>query len=215
MLLTSCSFMSKRPADQYYWHKQAMHRVVRGETLYAIAFKLDMDYRYLAQINNLHWPYTLYVGQVLRLTTAVMIPHHYHYKAVRKQHYNAPKIIHHGTWYWPLTGRVVSGFSPAIGHKGINILGKKGQSIHAAASGIVAYAGSGLAGYGNLIIIKHNNQYLTAYGNNSINLVKEGQFVKANQVIGIIGIVDHHYWGSHFEVRRVGRPINPLMILRA
>lgn len=204
--------MGQRPAELHYWHNQSMHRVVKGETLYAIAFKHDMDYRRLAQINHLRWPYTLYVGQVVRLTSTVMMPHKYTH--IRARYYTKPKPIYHGTWFWPLRGRLVTSFSPATGRKGINIAGKKGQSIHAAANGIVAYAGNGLAGYGNLIIIKHNNQYLTAYGNNSINLVKEGQLVRANQVIGIIGVVDHHYWGAHFEVRRAGRPINPLMILR-
>ena len=84
----------------------------------------------------------------------------------------------------------------------------------AASSGVVAYAGSGQAGYGNLIIIKHDNQYLTAYGNNLRNLVREGQHIQTGQAIAEIGVVDRRYWGVHFEIRQAGKPVNPLNYLQ-
>lgn len=202
------------------------HRVVRGETLYAIAFRYDQDYRHLATINHLHAPYKLLVGQKLYLK--VMYPLKPLSKAptVRLAPYTKPHFEMNTvvaikavrptakeSWLWPVHGKVVTNYSPGRGKKGIDIAGTKGQKIYAAKSGIVAYAGSGLAGYGNLIIVKHDNQYLTAYGNNSRNLVKEGQYIKIGQPIAEIGMVDHHYWGVHFEIRKAGMPVNPLDFL--
>ena len=117
-------------------------------------------------------------------------------------------------WSWPVNGHVVTTFIPDQGKKGINIACKKGEKIHAAAGGVVAYAGSGLAGYGNLIIIKHNNEYLTAYGNSARNLVSEGQKVRPGQVIAEVGVVEHKYLGVHFEIRKAGKPVNPLIYLQ-
>jgi lipoprotein NlpD len=87
--------------------------------------------------------------------------------------------------------------------------------ILAAASGVVAYAGHGLAGYGNLIIIKHDAQRLTAYGYNLRNVVHEGQHVLAGQKIAEMGAVDRRFWRLHFEVREAGRPVNPLRYVHA
>ena len=78
---------------------------------------------------------------------------------------------------------------------------------------MVAYAGNGLPGYGNLIILIHDNQFLTAYGNNARNLVKEGQRVQSGQVIAEMGIIDHRFYGVHFEIRQAGHPLNPLDFL--
>lgn len=117
-------------------------------------------------------------------------------------------------WLWPVSGRVVTSFVPEQGKKGINIASRKGEKVIAAAAGVVAYAGSGLAGYGNLIIIKHNYGYLTAYGNNSKIMVSEGQHVKAGQIIAEVGVVDRKYTGVHFEIRKSGIPVNPLNYLQ-
>lgn len=118
-------------------------------------------------------------------------------------------------WLWPAKGKIAVQFDPQKGKKGINIRGKKGERIFASKSGIVVYEGDGLQGYGNLIIIKHNNQYLTAYANNLRNLIKEGDKVKEGQVIAEMGVIDRKYWGLHFEIRKAGVPINPLTFLRA
>ena len=113
-----------------------------------------------------------------------------------------------------MRGRVVATYVPQQGKKGIDIAGKKGDKIHAAAGGTVAYAGNGLSGYGNLIIIKHDNQYLTAYGDNLHNLVKEGQRIRRGQIIAEMGVVDRRFWGVHFEIRKAGKPVNPLNYLQ-
>ena len=198
------------------------HIVQRGETLFAIAFRYDQDYRQLATNNHLSSPYTVRVGQIIdlrpmgrpaRATPLRRYPGINHHKPARQSVKNIYKNYNMG-WLWPAHGRVVTSFAPQQGKKGINIAGSKGEKIHAANGGIVAYAGNGLAGYGNLIIIKHNNQYLTAYGNNSRNLVREGQRIQPGQAIAEMGVVDRHYWGVHFEIRKAGKPVNPLNYLK-
>lgn len=212
---------------------QNTHVVKRGETLYAIAFRYDQDYRQLARFNHLHRPYSLRVGQVLHVHSSTGHVERQRYLPVKtraqvrklpypqkKSGYKAPKSSYlpqsqrGQSWVWPVKGRVVTHFIPQNGKKGINIAGVKGEKIRAASDGVVAYAGSGLLGYGNLIIIKHNNHFLTAYGNNSRNTVKEGQKVKAGQIIAEIGIIDRSYWGVHFEIRKAGKPVNPLHYLK-
>lgn len=116
-------------------------------------------------------------------------------------------------WRWPTKGVVVAGFRPSKGKKGLDIRGKLGQSVLAAASGNVVYSGSGLIGYGNLIIIKHNDTYLSAYGHNRRLLVKEGQKVKQGQKIAEMGDSGKEGVILHFEVRRDGKPVNPLRYL--
>ncbi len=116
-------------------------------------------------------------------------------------------------WHWPSDGVIVSGFSPSKGKKGIDIRGKLGQSVIAAASGNVVYSGNGLIGYGNLIIIKHNDTYLSAYGHNRRLLVKEGSTVKQGQKIAEMGDSGKEGVILHFEIRRDGKPVNPLSYL--
>ncbi|KTC93802.1 MULTISPECIES: peptidoglycan DD-metalloendopeptidase family protein [Legionella] len=233
ILLTACGTNSNfAPVVELKWQpnnpNQTTHVVRRGETLYAIAFRYDQDYRQLAANNHLHRPYALRVGQVLRVRG---LGTQHRYVAVKpiykvkqtsriKNNKYYPILRRNQTsnqgqkWIWPVNGRVVSRFAPQQGKKGIDIAGKKGEMIYAASGGVVAYAGSGLTGYGNLIIIKHNDQYLTAYGNNSRNIVKEGQKVKPGQIIAEMGVIDRKYWGVHFEIRKAGRPVNPLDYLR-
>jgi lipoprotein NlpD len=234
MLLIGCS--ERRgfaPVAELKWQQkstyQSTHTVKRGETLYAIAFRYNRDYRQLAIYNHLRSPYALRVGQVIRLQYLTKAPHRYYAPVktgkkvsfVRKtnkspSHFTQrtvkPAVLGH--WVWPLHGKVVGNFIPEQGKKGIDIAGKKGDLVRAAASGVVAYSGSGLSGYGNLIIIKHDGQFLTAYGNNYRNRVVEGQKVKAGQIIAEIGIVDRKFWGVHFEIRKAGQPVNPMSYLQ-
>lgn len=227
LALTGCSEREGlAPVVELNWKEinshARRHVVVRGETLYAIAFRYDQDYRQLAAANHLQSPYTLRVGQVVhlryqnapvaikQLKSARNVAHtRYAYHPVTPE----PKQQYAG-WLWPVRGRVVANYVPQQGKKGIDIAGHQGEKIQAAASGTVAYAGNGLAGYGNLIIIKHDNQYLTAYGNNLRNLVKEGQRIRQGQTIADMGVVDRRYWGVHFEIRKAGKPVNPLNYLQ-
>jgi len=112
---------------------------------------------------------------------------------------------------WPIKGRVLKSFSPSR-NKGIDIAGKKGQSVKASEAGKVVYGGQGLIGFGKLLIIKHNDDYLSAYANNSRLLVKEGQNVQKGQLIAEVGDVGIKRTSLHFEIRKNGKPVNPLKL---
>lgn len=116
-------------------------------------------------------------------------------------------------WSLPATGKLIGQFSESDRRKGIDIAGKLGQPIMASASGKVVYSGSGLRGYGKLIIIKHNNTYLSAYAHNDKILVKEGQSVTRGQKIALMGKTDASQVELHFEVRRFGKPVDPAKYL--
>jgi len=113
------------------------------------------------------------------------------------------------TFIWPSSGKVVATFDE-VKNKGVDISGKLGDPVLAAADGKVVYSGSGLRGYGNLLIIKHNNTYLTAYAHNQSILVKEDQAVKQGQKIAEVGSSDADQPGLHFEIRKYGKPVDPL-----
>ena len=117
------------------------------------------------------------------------------------------------TWEWPAQGRLLYGFGQGANQKGVGIEGHSGQPVLAAAPGKVVYSGSGLRGYGKLIIIKHNASYLSVYAHNSQILVKEGQTVAKGQKIAEIGSTDSDRVALHFEIRRLGKPIDPLQYL--
>jgi len=116
------------------------------------------------------------------------------------------------TWSWPAAGTVFAGFEEGKA-KGLVISGKAGDPVYAAADGRVVYAGSGLRGYGNLVILKHNNTYLTAYAHNQTLLVKEDQAVRRGQKIAEMGSSDAERVQLHFEIRKQGKPIDPARLL--
>lgn len=119
-----------------------------------------------------------------------------------------------GDWRWPAEGKIVEGFSTAEqGNKGVDISGKKGQPIYAARDGKVVYAGSALRGYGKLIILKHDEDYLSAYAHNDQLRVTEGQSVKKGMVIADMGSTDAPDVRLHFEVRYKGKSVNPMSYL--
>lgn len=119
-----------------------------------------------------------------------------------------------GRWLWPTSGRVITLYSATDPlRKGIDLEGKLGDPVKAAGSGSVVYAGSGLAGYGELIIIKHDDQFLSAYGHNSKLLVAEGDTVKKGQVIAQVGSTGADKNKLHFEIRKAGKPVDPLLYL--
>ncbi|WP_257292709.1 peptidoglycan DD-metalloendopeptidase family protein [Endozoicomonas sp. ONNA1] len=118
------------------------------------------------------------------------------------------------SWHWPANGKVVRMYNNGNGlNKGIDIRGKLGEPVSAAATGEVVYAGSELAGYGKLIIMKHNNSYLSAYAHNKELLVREGDSVKAGQKIAEIGSTGTTEPKLHFEIRHNGKPVDPMRFL--
>ncbi|SFM54311.1 lipoprotein NlpD [Variovorax sp. OV329] len=115
-------------------------------------------------------------------------------------------------WIWPAQGQLIAGFDD-VKNKGLDISGRAGDAVLAAADGRVVYAGAGLRGYGNLIILKHNNTYLTAYAHNQALLVKEDQSVQKGQKIAEMGNSDADRVKLHFEIRRQGKPVDPARYL--
>jgi len=116
-------------------------------------------------------------------------------------------------WRWPVKGKVVAGFAPNKERKGIDIRGRAGDKVVAAESGDVVYSGSGLIGYGNLVIIKHNDIYLSAYGHNRRLLVAEGERVERGAPIAEMGQTAKNGAILHFEIRRNGTPVDPMRYL--
>jgi lipoprotein NlpD len=116
-------------------------------------------------------------------------------------------------WGWPAAGKVIANFNENGGPKGVQIAGELGQPVLASAGGRVVYTGSGLRGYGNLVIIKHNNTYLSAYAHNRSVLVKQGDNVAKGQKIAEMGNSDASRVMLHFEIRRLGKPVDPMRFL--
>ena len=236
------------------------YKVKRGDTLYAIAFRLGLDFRDLAARNGIQAPYTISVGQVL---TTSQLPVAASSKASERSAAErrgsskattskpkrpvpatkaASKTVSKATstqtkvakksqtsrrasatqavatsrpvsrWQWPATGKVVRTFAANV-HKGIDIAGGRGDPITATAGGKVVYAGAGVTGYGSLIIVKHNETYLSAYGHNERLLVSEGNVVKVGQQIATMGSSGTNSVKLHFELRRLGKPVDPLTLL--
>lgn len=193
--------------------------VHRGDTLYSIAFQYDMDYKHLAAINHIPPPYTIYIGERLRLGQAQATAAEQGASEASGRPVapviHVPQVadsqIH---WRWPYDGMVINGFSlTGKINKGIDILAKPGAKIRASAAGVVVFAGGGLRGYGKLVIIRHNDRFLSAYGGNAKIYVREGQQVKAGQVVSSLGKANGADELLHFEIRRDGKPENPLNYL--
>ncbi len=131
-------------------------------------------------------------------------------RSVDQKHIKNPK----NTWIWPIKGALLYSFTHDGSHKqGIGISGIKGQAIFSAGAGKVVYSGRGLVGYGNLIIIKHSEVFLSAYAHNERNLVKEGQTVSQGMKIATLGDSGAHRPLLHFEIRKNGKAVNPLLFL--
>ena len=224
-LLSACQKPYKAPVADRTNKSATVHRVIRGETLYSIAWTYGLDYHKLAKWNGIGRNYAIYPGQKIRLrpstrsykkipektTTAKKTSR----TKVYKKKSSEPKVATPvGIWQWPTRGKVTRGFSRnESGKKGISISGKTGQKIVASASGKVVYSGNGLLRYGKLIIIKHNDTYLSAYAHNRRLLVREGQSVKQGQHIAEMGRSGTDRTMLHFEIRKNGKPINPLYFL--
>ncbi len=189
------------------------YRVQPDDTLYSISWRYKQDYKVLAAYNGIKPPYTIHVGQQLRIPNQSASPNNPQ-KAPTPQADRMGPPQTHIIWRWPTQGKIIEFYSnKEPGNKGIDIAGKLSQAVYAAASGKVVYGGSGLPRYGNLLIIKHDDVYLSAYAHNQTLLVKEGQQVVAGQKIALLGKTGTQQHKLHFEIRHDGRPINPLPLL--
>lgn len=212
------------------------YRVRRGDTLYAIAWRANRDFHELARWNGIRPPYVIYEGQMLRLRPVTSARSHSSGAVARRKQQTArhpnPRpdsasrsktperkekpVTSSGRlhWAWPASGKLVSTYKAGDPlRKGVKISAKEGSPVRAAGAGKVVYSGSGLIGYGQLIIIKHNDKYLSAYGHNRKLLVKQGQQVTRGQKIAEMGRANDGRALLHFEIRRYGKPIDPLAML--
>jgi lipoprotein NlpD len=224
--------------------KPGYYTVRQGDTLIRIGMDSGQSWRDLVKWNNLDNPNVIEVGQVLRIAppqeTVVVRPVSSS-AVVAQSTASAPQAAASSAqavapkpvastpvaatansdnaeealvFKWPAKGTAVAGFDESK-NKGLDIAGNAGDPVLAAADGRVVYAGSGLRGYGNLIILKHNNTYLTAYAHNQSLLVKEDQTVKQGQKIAEMGNSDADQVKLHFEIRRQGKPVDPAKYLPA
>lgn len=196
--------------------------VKKGDTLYSISRELGIPVHKLSRWNALKRSNALYPGQKLRLRPPRISGQlaRVQKKPVVKKKLEPVKPARAklpariSRWYWPTRGKLIKTFSNRdTSRKGIGIAGKRGQPIRATAAGQVVYSGNGLISYGNLVIIKHSNTFLSAYAYNQKLLVKEGDQVKAQQVIAKMGNPGNGRAQLHFEIRKNGKPVNPLKYL--
>ena len=209
-----------------------VHRVQRGDNLISIAFQYDLDFRTLAIANGLEPPYTIFVDQEINLDInrisddqtkrngrlGVEVSNSSIARAqgassrvgglIRESIYSNREP----SWQWPSLGEVLRHFQ-VNQNKGIDISGQVGDPVVAASSGDVVYSGRSVQGIGNLIIIRHNDKYLSAYAYNSKMLVDEGSKVNAGEKIAEVGLNANGIAMLHFEIRIDGKPANPTILL--
>jgi len=215
--------------------KPGYYTVQRGDNLTRIGLDHGQAWRDLARWNNIANPDVIEVGQVVRVTppgsavdnAGVVVRPVAQNGQSNAQQTNAQAntqvkpapavtaaVAEDIAFSWPASGSVIASFDEAK-NKGLDIGGKAGDAVLAAADGQVVYAGAGLRGYGNLVILKHNSTYLTAYAHNQKLLVKEDQKVRKGDKIAEMGSSDADRVKLHFEVRRQGKPVDPAKFLAA
>ncbi len=228
LLCVSCSTTPRLGSKRYPVIKPdtKYYQVEKGDTLFAISWRASLDYRSVARWNRISKPYIIHAGQKIKLFAPVQSAKEprraarnskktFQKEKKNTKKPNAPKSkkkllkVH---WQWPLKGEIKKTFYQT-GGKGLDIGGVRGQSVFVAANGKVVYSGSGLIGYGKLIIVKHNEKFLSAYGNNRVLLAKEGNSVRRGQKIAELEGKRGKTPALHFEVRSYGKPVNPLNYL--
>lgn len=182
-----------------------VHVVQAGDTLQMVAWRYGLDTRDLARWNQLENPDLIFVGQRL-----ILMPTGGAQVAVAPPARRPSSTLLTPNWRWPVQGPLVSPFrSGSTESNGIGIGGEIGQDVRAAAPGQVVYAGDRLLGYGQLVLIEHNDTYLSAYGHNDQLVVTEGDVVEQGQVIANMGMGPGQKPQLHFEIRRNGAPVDP------
>jgi lipoprotein NlpD len=205
-LLASCSSTPERGGT---------YTVKRGDTLSAIAGRHKLDWQDLARWNGIGRDYVIYPGQVLKLyPSRGRASARSNSASPARQTARAPvPKIEPVQWQWPVNGGTATLTSRPNGGQGLTVSGRLGDEIHAAAAGRVVYTGSGLLGYGQLVILKHNESYLSAYGHTQSVAVHEGDAVAAGQRIATMGAGPQGEAMLYFEIRINGTPGNPLSLL--
>lgn len=178
-----------------------------GDTLFGIAWRYGLDMNELARWNNITDPNRILAGSILRTSPP---------SGVMRERVVVPQVSQAGQpgWMWPSRGNVVRRFNASQpGHQGIQISGQRGQPVFAARDGEVAYNGSGLSGVGRMVILRHDDKVLSAYGYLADTLVSEKQRVTRGQQIATMGISPQNVPALHFETRKQGQPVNPFIYI--
>lgn len=196
----------------------AVYTVKRGDTLYRISRTTGTSVKDLARLNGISPPYTIEVGQKLKLGGSKTVSSKSTKKSTTKTAARPSSSVPQSSWppvgqrcwLWPANGKVILPYSTADGgNKGIDISAARGTPVYAAGAGKVVYVGNQLRGYGNLIMIKHSEDYITAYAHNDTMLVNNGQSVKAGQKIATMGSTDAASVRLHFQIRYRATAIDP------
>ncbi len=212
------------------------YQVQKGDTLFAVAFYSGNDYRDIAKFNNIKAPYNIFPGQTLSLISTATKNNNIENKSISEKSDTSTKVVvdpsepqayggnivnslpnprdEQVSWIWPALGKSTSAVVGSDGtNRGVDIKGELYSPIFAAANGKVVYAGNALKGYGNLVIIKHDNNLLSAYAHNDMILVGEQSYVKQGQKIATMGRTGSSEVMLHFEIRRKGKSLDPLSFL--
>ncbi|WP_223846273.1 peptidoglycan DD-metalloendopeptidase family protein [Wenzhouxiangella sp. AB-CW3] len=223
-----------------------VYEVRRGDTLYSLAFRFGLDWRAVAEWNDIDAPYTIRPGQELRMTAPPAArpsaepgrpavaqadpepeaeqdsetatpdrpePARETTRAPAPSASSSTRTVGGVEWQWPASGTVQRPFDASATRRGIGIGGQAGEPVLAAGAGEVVYSGTALIGYGELIIIKHSDTLLSAYGYNRSRLVEEGDQVSRGEQIAEMGLNERDEELLHFEIRRDGQPVDPLSYL--
>ena len=228
--LAGCTSDTARAPVVNGWHQPSAasesYVVRQGDTLYSIAWAFGLDYRGLAAANQLQPPYAISTGQRLKMTispsnrssstpVSSLSQHNKQSQPVQAIKKPAQPVQPITSWQWPARGTLFSRYTTsAAGYRGIEIAGQLGQPVYASVAGEVVYSGDGLKGYGNLIIVKHNEVFLTAYAFNQKRLVQLGDKVQAGQKIALMGQNNAGKPVLYFEIRKNGKPVDPLKYLQ-
>lgn len=190
------------------------YTVKAGDTLYSIAWRYGLDYHDVAAWNRLGSDYRIHPGDKLVLAAPAGALHKAPVVPAKRMDTSLPPSSGPLQWTWPVEGEVVRLFHPGSRlAKGIDITAPRGSEVRAAGGGRVVYAGSGIVGYGKLIIIKNSEAFLSAYADNDVLLVKEGDAVRAGDRIATLGVGRDNRPVLHFEIRYNGEPVDPLSYL--
>lgn len=213
LLIAGCSG-SKSP--DYGTFSGSVYTVKRGDTLYRISRMTGTSVATLARMNGISAPYTLQVGQKVRVSgsgaksTATASNKTVKSRPSASVAKSPAPPVGQRCWRWPTSGKVIMPFSDSDGgNKGIDIAGQRGQAVYAAGPGRVVYVGNQLRGYGNLVMIKHGEDYITAYAHNDTTQVNNGQQVKAGQKIATMGSTGAESVRLHFQIRYRATAIDP------
>ncbi len=219
LILSGCAGNSSNSEGSY---SGSVYTVKRGDTLSRISRMTGTSVRDLARMNGISPPYTIEVGQKLKVSSSSRSSGSKKSTATRTAKVTPSSAVPKSSWppvgqrcwRWPASGKVVMTYSTSEGgNKGIDIAGSRGQPVYAAAAGKVVYVGNQLRGYGNLVMIKHNEDYITAYAHNDKLVVNNGQSVKIGQQIATMGNSDADSVRLHFQIRYRATAIDPLRYL--